>query len=546
MNVMCVLVLLITAGVVSAPGNCFLSRIYFQEKASCRKRGLIEPFVSVKSTTEILDLSQNSISMLKDNSFYYAPIVMNLSLAHNSIHTIFLDAFRDLPHLKMLNLSHNHLESFDKRIVEKNTDLLVLDLSENNFINLNGEPFLISSSLEELYMRNSKLVHLVEIFNELPNIQKLDLSGNLLFSVNPPSFFTLGKLKFVNLQHNFYLKCDSTLQNLIEWFTKKDIDYESFKCVFPKKNSMFERMEMLPSLNAIPETSDVTSEENDSRELEFREEREEEKVDTDYDLLLHHHNRASKLDEMYKVHHQRTTFKDCLDMNEEFVCHLLMNCREQPQEKDGVQEPSKTPQYLRRASLILFALGIFLGAIVGGVCSIFCVKIYRDCGDNLTVRRELRSIIRDARDDFSSYHEAAQLNQPDPLDPIHQEQPQRQPRRPRRCTRPASAPARNHHRELVESNNAFHDLVSDLFSRRRRGRYLETLQHRGSTLIRQMSRSTLNLFQRSTSQRATAPDSPTSLDGIQMMDTNYRASTSDQRPETPPPPYKDFYGDSKS
>uniref|UniRef100_A0A1B0DDG2 Uncharacterized protein n=1 Tax=Phlebotomus papatasi TaxID=29031 RepID=A0A1B0DDG2_PHLPP len=214
----------------SVAGNCVFSRVNFREKATCRRGKLIEAYVSVKSTTEILDLSHNSISTLKDNSFYYVPIVMNLSLAHNTIHTIFLDAFSGLPHLKMLNLSHNYLETFDKRIVERNTALTVLDVSENNFINLNGEPFLISSSLEELYMKNAKLVHLVEIFNDLPKLRTLDLSGNLLFSVNPPSFFTLNHLKFVNLQHNVYLKCDSTLQNLIEWFTKRDIDYESFKC----------------------------------------------------------------------------------------------------------------------------------------------------------------------------------------------------------------------------------------------------------------------------------------------------------------------------
>ncbi|XP_059618401.1 uncharacterized protein LOC132262924 [Phlebotomus argentipes] len=528
-----IIVVLFATLSVSLAGNCVFSRVNFQEKATCRSGRLIEPHVSVKSTTEILDLSGNSISTLKDNSFYYVPIVMNLSLAHNSIHTIFLDAFSGLPHLKMINLSHNHLETFDKRIVEKNDNLLVLDVSENNFINLNGEPFLISSSLEELYMRNAKLVHLVEIFNDLPKLKVLDLSGNLLFAVSPPSFFTLTDLKFVNLQHNFYLKCDSTLQNLIEWFTKRDIDYESFKCVFPKKNSMFERMEMLPSLNPSQGESNESADE-ESRELDNLKESENTE---DYDLLLHHHNRAAKLDEMYKIHHQRTSFSDCLEMDREFVCHLLMNCREQPEIK-AVPEPSKTSYYLRNASLILFALGIFLGAIVGGVCTVFCAKTYKDCNQNLMVRQELRSIIRDAREDFSSYHEASRLNFPEEAP---REQPQRQPRRPRRCTRSAPDPAQNTNRELIESNNAFHDFVSDLFSRRRRGQYLQTLQHRGSTLIRQMSRSTLNLFQRSNSQRATAPESPTSLEGIQLMDTDYRASTSNARSETPPPPYKDCY-----
>ncbi|XP_055710992.1 uncharacterized protein LOC129806427 [Phlebotomus papatasi] len=517
----------------SVAGNCVFSRVNFREKATCRRGKLIEAYVSVKSTTEILDLSHNSISTLKDNSFYYVPIVMNLSLAHNTIHTIFLDAFSGLPHLKMLNLSHNYLETFDKRIVERNTALTVLDVSENNFINLNGEPFLISSSLEELYMKNAKLVHLVEIFNDLPKLRTLDLSGNLLFSVNPPSFFTLNHLKFVNLQHNVYLKCDSTLQNLIEWFTKRDIDYESFKCVFPKKNSMFERMEMLPSL-AVPE---ISSEESSGELSDLMEGDNEE----DYDLLLHHHNRASKLDEMYKIHHLKTSFTDCLEMHEEFVCHLLTTCKEQSQQNaiPTPPEPKKINSYLRHASLILFALGIFLGAIVGGVCSIFWVKIYKNCNQNLTLRRELRSIIRDAREDFSSYHEASRLNYPE--DPPREEA-QRQPRRPRRCTRPAPQPPQlSQNRELIESNNAFHDFVTDLFSRGRRGRYLENLQHRGSTLIRQMSRSTLNLFQRSTSQRATAPESPTSLADIQLVDTNYRACSSGERSETPPPPYKECY-----
>uniref|UniRef100_A0A1L8D9Y6 Uncharacterized protein n=2 Tax=Nyssomyia neivai TaxID=330878 RepID=A0A1L8D9Y6_9DIPT len=516
---------------VSVAGNCVFSRINFREKATCRSGKLIEAYVSVKSTTELLDLSHNAISTLNNNAFYYVPIVMNLTLAHNAIHTIFLDAFAGLPHLKMLNLSHNHLETFDTRILEKNTNLLTLDVSENNFINLNGEPFLISTSLEELHMRNSKLVHLVELFNELPKLQRINLAGNLLFSVNPQSFFTLTGLQYVNLQHNSYLKCDSTLQNLIEWFTAKDIEYETFKCVFPKKNSMFERMEMLPSL-PVPDLSKEDS------SAEFSDLNESESTETDYDLLLHHHNRATKLDEMYKMHNQRTSFRDCLEMDEEFVCHLLMNCKEEPKDKVEKEDTSQTNKYLRHASLILFGLGIFLGTIVGGVCSLFCAKVYKDCDENLNVRRELRSIIRDARDDFSSYHEASRLNHPEEEHP--REEALRQPRRPRRCTRPAPQPPVS--RELVESNNAFHDFVSDLFSRRRRGHhYLETIQHRGTNLIRQMSRSTLNLFQRSTSQRASAPASPTSLEDIQLVDTNYRASSSAGRSETPPPPYKELY-----
>lgn len=155
-------------------------------------------------------------------------------------------------------------------------------------------------------------------------------------------------------------------------------------------------MEMLPSL-AVPEISseDSSGELSDLMEADTEE---------DYDLLLHHHNRASKLDEMYKIHHLKTSFTDCLEMHEEFVCHLLTTCNEQSQQKASpTPEPKKINSYLRHASLILFALGIFLGAIVGGVCSIFCVKIYKNCNQNLTLRRELRSIIRDAREDFCEF-----------------------------------------------------------------------------------------------------------------------------------------------
>lgn len=71
-----------------------------------------------------------------------------LLLNHNSIAFIELDAFSSLTALRSVNLTSNRLEKFDNQIFEKNSRILSVDLSDNNFMYLENQPIIRSVSLE--------------------------------------------------------------------------------------------------------------------------------------------------------------------------------------------------------------------------------------------------------------------------------------------------------------------------------------------------------------------------------------------------------------
>lgn len=67
------------------------------------------------------------------------------------------------------------------------------------------------------------------MLRNLPNLETVDLSHNLLGSLEIPSFVSLLELKMVNLDANF-LKCDKPTQYLMDWFRKQAVRYSGPDC----------------------------------------------------------------------------------------------------------------------------------------------------------------------------------------------------------------------------------------------------------------------------------------------------------------------------
>lgn len=342
-------------------------------------------------------------------------------------------------------------------------------------------------------MRNSKLVSVNGLMSKLPSLQRVDLSQNLITTLDIPSFVPLSELQFVNLEGNF-LRCDKPTQYLMDWFRKHDIKYEGPFCAIQRQD-MFQRIEM--SLDKLNET--------DIRENELLRNASLAKINVTHietELAMSLFN--------------KTYFKRCLLMDHEFVCHLLENCKESMNCEKYLEQQQKQNQMGLFFHLVIFIIGIFIGCVL----ALCCCQLEAFCRiDKERARRE-----RARRQGRDSYHNVQ-------LRPMSERQ------RGRGGGHTLATGAARDEREtmlddrssagaLVESNG-FHDFVNELFSRRRsRRQMISAIGQQGTNLVRQLSRSSLNLLRRSQSRAANAsaraagltPSTPTAPPNYEPVD----------------------------
>ena len=212
---------------------------------SFSEQHLVSAEINLAKSVEILNLSGNDITTVDNHNFKEYDDLINLSLAKNSIHTIGLFAFENLEKLKHLDLSENRLEFMDDKIIESNIALTYLDLSRNKFMMLDDKPLLISASLEFLSLRSSHLSHIYDsFFSEMPKIIDLDLSDNLLNTLQSTIFDPLEKIQYLNIEYNSFT-CDSTLEYTLKVLKLRRVFVKTDNCNKHSKKVMFEKMIML-------------------------------------------------------------------------------------------------------------------------------------------------------------------------------------------------------------------------------------------------------------------------------------------------------------
>ena len=129
---------------------------------------------------EILDLSQNQISYINMSNFAGCFNLLELNLGLNSIANIDSLSFVDLTCLKKLTLSFNQIGNF-------------LDPFDAKYFGL-------SSSLEELHLRNTWFYFSSSSFKYLSNLIILDISLNGITIFFPQTFQNLSNLLNLNIQ----------------------------------------------------------------------------------------------------------------------------------------------------------------------------------------------------------------------------------------------------------------------------------------------------------------------------------------------------------
>ncbi|KAL4658294.1 leucine-rich repeat-containing protein 4B [Arapaima gigas] len=192
----------------------------------CTRRNLEEVPDSISVNTRYLNLQENSIQVIKSDTFKHLTHLEILQLSKNQIRQIEVGAFNGLPNLNTLELFDNRLTLVPSQAFEYLSKLRELWLRNNPIETLPGYAFHRVPSLRRLdlgelkkldYISDAAFVGLVNLrylnlgmcgLKDIPNLtplvrlEELELSGNRLEIIRPGSFQGLVSLRKLWLMHS--------------------------------------------------------------------------------------------------------------------------------------------------------------------------------------------------------------------------------------------------------------------------------------------------------------------------------------------------------
>jgi len=145
---------------------------------------------TILSTVISLDLSDNLINILYNDSFNQAQYLQTISIENNVLIHIEAGAFVPLGQLRELRLARNHLSFLPRDLFWNNVNLELLDLSHNAFVEIPDGVMYPLHNLEVLNMSFNGLstAGLGPGFKYTTQLSLLDLTGNNLLSVGATAF----------------------------------------------------------------------------------------------------------------------------------------------------------------------------------------------------------------------------------------------------------------------------------------------------------------------------------------------------------------------
>ncbi|TKS66356.1 Leucine-rich repeat-containing protein 4C [Collichthys lucidus] len=157
----------------------------------------------VPATTELLDLSDNNISVIPERSFSKNRKLRILLLQNNNISVIEDGGFSQLEFLQKLDLSWNRISALTKGFSIGLTFLRELQLAHNCLTSLDSQTFLHLDSLQRLNL-TSNSIHTIQVrsFSSMSTLRQLHLENNQLISLKSGIFSMLRSLEVLNLARN--------------------------------------------------------------------------------------------------------------------------------------------------------------------------------------------------------------------------------------------------------------------------------------------------------------------------------------------------------
>ncbi|XP_030850859.1 relaxin receptor 2 isoform X2 [Strongylocentrotus purpuratus] len=170
---------------------------------ACTSKQLDRVPEALPADTLYLDLSDNRITHLHDDSFKNLTMLRELVITHNQMQTMDEDVFYDTTSLEMLDLSDNLIEIITAAHFDNLQKLTLLRLSRNHFRCEGGDCFRNLVSLRELELVACGITELTpDLFSNLHSLSVLQLSYNAITEIIPSHMNGLERLQDLYLSSN--------------------------------------------------------------------------------------------------------------------------------------------------------------------------------------------------------------------------------------------------------------------------------------------------------------------------------------------------------
>ena len=159
-----------------------------------------------------LDLSGNRLTSddIRPSLLDNLTGLLELDLSKNLIDKLKKRSFNDLTSLEILNLSHNMIKDISPKLFKNQNNMRSLSLSNNQLTRLVNDALSGLESLEQLHVDNNLLEELEEqLLAHLSRLSLLDLSRNRLLAI-PQTLRFLRNLKSIDLSGNYISDLESS------------------------------------------------------------------------------------------------------------------------------------------------------------------------------------------------------------------------------------------------------------------------------------------------------------------------------------------------
>ncbi|CAG2202557.1 NGR [Mytilus edulis] len=184
---------------VPCPDLCSCSNV----KTSCISRSLTSIPNGIYEQTEQLDLKENDIEIIRNDTFSDLGNLTHLSLASNRIAELPGKAFGSLTKLTLLSLESNRITELPAKAFQSLTNLTYLHLAGNFIKAINEDVFFGLHNLNYLNLKENDIETIRnDTFSDLGNLTHLSLASNRIAELPAKAFGSLTKLTLLKLSRN--------------------------------------------------------------------------------------------------------------------------------------------------------------------------------------------------------------------------------------------------------------------------------------------------------------------------------------------------------
>ncbi|XP_029651540.2 uncharacterized protein LOC115224769 [Octopus sinensis] len=175
----------------------------FPMRVNCQNRGLISVPQTIPLNVISLDLSENEITSIEEESFQNVRYLKYLWLHDNNIMNIEEGSFQNLSNLERLSLINNNIKDIKKETFQNLTNLEFLYLEKNGIKKIEKGTFQNLANLNALHLDNNEITVIGEgSFHNLPSLEILWLYNNRITDIEEGSFKSIPKLETLSLLKN--------------------------------------------------------------------------------------------------------------------------------------------------------------------------------------------------------------------------------------------------------------------------------------------------------------------------------------------------------